>query len=166
MKNSRSPQRARDASASISHLNCPSRKDIELSPSGLPRRAGPPSENSKTLLPFPEMQSSRVAFHSPQLRRLRCALHSDNARSLRYAEISSRDRLCVNRAPILWLATRRKGIARSAVLHLDCARFAKKTARIDSRGNSVNGLPRRFQRKKCTLLGNDCRANADRGPRV
>ena len=29
---------------------------------------------------------------------------------------------CVNRSSILWFAARRKGIARSAALHLDCAR--------------------------------------------
>jgi len=28
---------------------------------------------------------------------------------------------CVNRSSILWFAARRKGIARSAALHLDCA---------------------------------------------
>jgi hypothetical protein len=31
----------------------------------------------------------------------------------------------VNRFSIVWLAVRRKGVARSAALHLDCARSAK-----------------------------------------
>jgi hypothetical protein len=46
----------------------------------------------------------------------------------------------VNLICIVLLAAPRKRIARHAVLHLDGARSAKKTTRIDSRGNSVNGL--------------------------
>jgi hypothetical protein len=97
------------------------------------RAAAPPSKNSKTLLPIPEMQSSRVAFPSPQLPQapLRSSFRQHAITAVR-CELSSHEQLCMNRSWILWLAARRKGIARAAVLHLDCARSAKKTARIDS----------------------------------
>ena len=49
-------------------------------------------------------------------------------------EISHRYATRVNLMSIVRFAARRKGIARLAVLHLDCARSAKKQARIDSRG--------------------------------
>src|SRR6266566_207780 len=70
--------------------NSPSRKDIELSPSGLPRRGSSLRKLKDFARPFPEMQSSRVVLPSPQLRKLRCALHSDNARSLRCAQSAER----------------------------------------------------------------------------
>jgi hypothetical protein len=70
--------------ASIGYPTDPSRKDIELSPSGF-RAAAPPSKISKTLLLFSEMQSSRIVPLASAPGRLRGAVFH-NTQSLRCAQ--------------------------------------------------------------------------------
>jgi hypothetical protein len=48
------------------NLNCPSRKDIELSPSGLPRGGSSLQKFKDFAPPLPAMQSSRVVSLRPR----------------------------------------------------------------------------------------------------
>src|SRR5882724_295752 len=63
------------AATQVDRHRKPSRKDMELSPSGLPRLAAPPSKSSKTLLPLFKDAVIACCSLSPRSRRL-AALYS------------------------------------------------------------------------------------------
>jgi hypothetical protein len=110
--------------------------------------AAPSSKAQRLRSAFPEMQSSRVVFPSPwrhrgqtgapfdyvvwRVRSVRANLACTNGRIARLTTSASRHQsvllfpkpLRAAKFSILSLAVRRKGIARWAALHLDCAHFA------------------------------------------
>jgi hypothetical protein len=105
------------------------------------RAAAPPSESSKTLLSLFQRCSHRALF---SLRRnsARSAARfiPTSARSLRCAQNSLRYRLRVNRAPILWLGARRKGIARTLRSTLTVLPPPRESAYRFTRGNLLVAL--------------------------
>ena len=90
------------------------RKDIELSPSGLPR-CGSSLRKLKDFAP-PFSSNAVIARCSPFAATPQAPLRSSfrqRAFTAMRSELSSRHRFYVKRSSILWFAARRKGIART-----------------------------------------------------
>jgi hypothetical protein len=122
-------------------------------------------------LHFPPAQTPSLVERCDHLRRPRCAFgRSDRMPPfgkpnaplrVRRSSLDSAMQVYptgtrVNLISIVRLAVRRKGIARSAALHLDCARFARKTGTYRSTRSILECFTRMTTRVPMTIISPRC----------